>query len=303
VANSLAQSYLENGRILVLGATGLLGTNVFRGFISKSETYGTYLQNKPSDHRNFYHLDASSMPELTSLIEKVAPTCIINCLGLADVEVCESRPEANWKINTEVPTKIAQLARARKIKFIQISTDHFYSRVKSPRSEHELVAPINQYGYAKFKAEGFILFCNPESLVLRTNFFGHSTTNKKSILDFALNSISRNQELVGFEDVVFSPVGISQITEFLLTNVSQRASGVLNFASGRPISKYEFMLMVARTKGLPESQIRRSTLESSSLQVQRPSYLALNPRRLNQEFNYHLPSVEEMIKNEIDSTL
>jgi dTDP-4-dehydrorhamnose reductase len=110
-------------------------------------------------------------------------------------------------------------------------------------------------------------------------------------------------DLYSLEDVVFSPVGISQITEFLLTNVSQRASGILNFASGRPISKYEFMLMVARTKGLPESQIRRSTLESSSLQVQRPSYLALNPRRLNQEFSYHLPSVEEMIKNEIDSTL
>ena len=303
MANSLTQSYLENSRILVLGATGLLGTNVFKGFCGSHETYGTYFQNEPLDHRNFYHLDASNLPELSSLIEEVSPTCIINCLGLADVEICESRPEANWKLNAEVPTKIALLARAREIKFIQISTDHFYSKVKSPRSEHELVAPINQYGYAKFKAEEFILFCNPESLVLRTNFFGHSTTNKKSILDFALSSISRNQELVGFEDVVFSPVGISQITKFLLSNVSQRASGILNFASGRPISKYEFMLMVARIQGLPESQVRKSTIESSSLQVQRPSYLALSPRRLNQEFSYHLPSVEEMLKNEIPAKL
>jgi len=299
VAKVSDQLDLENSRVLVLGATGLLGTNVYESYASKFETVGTYFQTQPAPGKNLHRLDASNFVDIYKLVEELCPTVIVNCMGLANVETCESRPEANWKINAEIPTKIARLAALNKMKFVHISTDHFYSETNKPRSENDLMTPINQYGFAKLHAEKSILLSNPDSLVLRTNFFGHSGNGRRSILDFALNSLMEGREIKGFDDVVFSPVGIREISRFLISKNVTSAKGVLNFSSGRPLSKYEFMLLVARANGHSESQVLRSKISSSNLRVRRPSYLALDPRRLTNEFGYTIPTIELMLDEEL----
>lgn len=290
---------LYQERILVFGASGFLGTHIFDEFSKKTETIGTFFSASHFSKKNLYKLDASNFNDLNYIIDHVAPSVIVNCIGLTDVEVCELRPEASWKLNAAVPSHIAKLAKVRKIKFIHISTDHFSSEIDRPRSETELMTPINQYGFSKLQAEKSILLYNPDSLILRTNFFGHSVTGKKSILDFALSSFSRGQFFAGFDDVVFSPVGIHEVSRFLLSENAQHSAGILNLASSRPISKYEFMLLVARATGYSESQVRRSEIKSSDLKVRRPSYLALDPTRLTQELSYSLPTIELMLRAEL----
>jgi dTDP-4-dehydrorhamnose reductase len=289
------------GKILVLGASGLLGSHVFETFSKRVETIGTYVNSTEHSKENMYYLNASNYVDLDSFILDFAPTVVINCLGLTDVEVCELRPEASWKLNAAVPSRVAKLAKSRNIKFIHISTDHFYSDLKMPRSEEEDVTPINQYGYSKFHAEKSILSNNSNSLVLRTNFFGHSSIGKRSILDFALAAFLRGQVINGFDDVVFSPVGIHEISRFLISENAERATGILNFASARPLSKYDFLVEVARAKGYSDSLVLRSEIGSSNLKVHRPSYLALNPERLTHEFNHFMPTIEVMLKEELSA--
>jgi dTDP-4-dehydrorhamnose reductase len=246
-----------------------------------------------------YLLNAGNREDLDSFILDTAPTLVINCLGLTDVEDCEMRPEANWMLNAAVPIRVAKLSNNKNIKFIHISTDHFYSDMNTPRTETDHMTPINQYGYAKFFAEKSILSINPNALVLRTNFFGHSKSGRRSILDFALAAFLRDQVIYGFEDVVFSPVGIHEISKFLTSQNAVRATGILNFSSARPISKFEFMLLVAKAMGISESQVLRSEISSSNLKVRRPSYLALDPGRLTHEFSHSMPTIETMIKEEL----
>ena len=298
---SQALGQMLPGKILVLGASGLLGSHVFETFLKRAETIGTYVNSTEHSKENMYQLDASNYGDLDSFILDLAPTVVINCLGLTDVEVCELRPEASWKLNAAVPSRIAKLAKSRSMKFIHISTDHFYSDIKKPRSEDDDVTPINQYGFSKFHAEKSILSNNSNSLVLRTNFFGHSSIGKRSILDFALAAFLRGQVINGFDDVIFSPVGIHEISRFLISENAKRATGILNFASARPLSKYDFLLEVARAKGYSDSLVLRSEIGSSNLKVRRPSYLALNPGRLTHEFNHFMPTIEVMLKEELSA--
>jgi dTDP-4-dehydrorhamnose reductase len=286
-------------KVLVLGASGLLGSHVFEVFSKRTDTIGTYLNSTEPLNEKMYLLNASNREDLVSFILDTAPTLVINCLGLTDVEDCEMRPEANWMLNAAVPIRIAKLSKIENIKFIHISTDHFYSDMSTPRTETDHMTPINQYGYSKFFAEKSILSINPNALVLRTNFFGHSNNGRRSILDFALAAFLNDQVIYGFEDVVFSPVGIREISKFLTSQNAERATGILNFSSARPLSKYEFMLLVARTIGVSESKVLRSEISSSNLKVRRPSYLALDPGRLTNEFSHLLPTIETMVKEEI----
>jgi dTDP-4-dehydrorhamnose reductase len=296
-----ALGQMNSGKILVLGASGLLGSHVFDTFAKRAETIGTYVNSTEHSKENMYYLNASNYDDLDSFILDLSPTLVINCLGLTDVEVCELRPEASWQLNAAVPSRVSRLSKRKNFKFIHISTDHFQSELRIPRTENDHMRPINQYGYSKFHAESSILAINSNSLVLRTNFFGHSSSGKRSILDFALAAFAKDQVINGFDDVIFSPVGIHEISRFLISENAERATGVLNFASEKPLSKYDFLLEVAKAKGYSDSLVLRSEIVSSSLKVRRPSYLALDPGRLIHEFNHYMPTIGVMLKEELSA--
>lgn len=294
-----SQKNPEPGRVLVLGASGLLGSRVYEALSKKVETYGSYFKSTVKKSPNFYELDATNYSDLNTLIKKIQPNRIINCLGLTDVEICDKRPETSWKLNAEIPVQISRLAQEISAQFIHISTDHYYSSLEEPRDEFVHMKPINQYGFAKFAAENFILFENSDALIMRTNFFGISRKVDKSILNFAMNTLKDNKSLDGFRDVFFTPVGISDIARFLLSDQSLLVTGLLNFASSNPISKYEFLKLIAQISGHPNELVREASIRDSKLTVPRPSYLALSPKRLINEVGYRIPRLREMLENEI----
>jgi dTDP-4-dehydrorhamnose reductase len=293
------ENNLEPRRVLVIGASGLLGSRIFRVLSGKVETYGTYFRSSSMNIPNFYGLDATNYSDLSRLIKRIHPDRIINCLGLTDVEACDRSPEASWKLNTVIPIQIARLSQEISAQFIHISTDHFYSSLDVPRDESALMKPLNQYGFAKFAAENSILFENTNALIMRTNFFGISKKVDKSILNFALTALKENRSIDGFSDVFFTPVGTSDIARFLLSDQSILTSGLLNFASRDTISKYDFLKLIAQIMGHSESLVRETSIKDSKLTVPRPSYLALSPNRLVNLLGYPIPSLREMLENEI----
>jgi dTDP-4-dehydrorhamnose reductase len=296
-----AQYGPSSDRYLILGASGLLGAILYRELKCESETYGTFFKSSKTRDQELIYLDATDFVELESLISRIAPTRVINCVGLASVEDCESRPEASWKVNTEIPLRLAQITRSVGAQFVQISTDHFKSPENTPRLETIEANPVNQYGFTKLEAEVLVKFYNPEALILRTNFFGHSINGGRSLLDFALSAIASENAVTGFSDVFFSPVGAVEIAKFLMDSRSKTIAGILNFASNETITKFDFLTLVAKYKNSSQSSIIRSSISNSGLSVLRPNYLALNPSRLIHEIGYNLPSLESMLQTELRS--
>ncbi len=299
--NTQITSNLES--VLVLGASGLLGTRVFDAFKMSFPTIGTYFASKPVNVSGLIQIDLSNQDSVRMLVDELSPTHIVNCFGLTEVEVCEQRPEASWKLNTSIPTYVASLAFEKNIKFTHISTDHFYSMNNVPRSEKDILTPINQYGFSKYNAENFILQTNPIATILRTNFFGHSYKAEKSILDFAVSNLLQRNEIVGFDDVYFSPVGIEEISKFLTSPFSKTAHGIIHFAAKESVSKYDFLVAVADLIGAPKKLISRGSIQNSSLKVKRPNYLSLDSSYLRHQLGYKMPSLADMLGIELGKSL
>ena len=290
---------MEN-RALIIGATGLLGSIIFKKFQGISQVSGTYFRSIGTSDSNLHYLDASDLSQISNLIKEISPSTIINCMGLTSVEICEMRPEASWSLNAEIPMRLAQICSFMGIRLVHISTDHYASKKVQPRTESDSVIPINQYGYSKLQAERYILNFNANALILRTNFFGCSLNGKKSLLNFALKASDSQKEVVGFTDVFFSPVGASEIANFLLDEKSTAIKGVLNFASREVISKYDFLTLVSKIQGYSDKHISRGSIVNSELTVVRPNYLALDSTRLLSEVGYDLPPIESMLRNEMN---
>ena len=66
-----SQKNPEPGRVLVLGASGLLGSRVYEALSNKAETFGTYFKSNVKKNPNFYELDATNCVDLNTLIKKI----------------------------------------------------------------------------------------------------------------------------------------------------------------------------------------------------------------------------------------
>ena len=78
---------------MIIGATGLLGSIIYKRYRGVCQVFGTYFRSLDIHDKNLFYLDASDDTQLLSLIKELSPSMIINCMGLASVEACERNPE------------------------------------------------------------------------------------------------------------------------------------------------------------------------------------------------------------------
>ena len=114
-------------RYLIFGASGFLGSRIFEVLSDNWDTFGTFHNASMPQSNKMRKVNLSEEAEMLRVIEEIKPSHIINCSGLTNVEKCELLPEVSWKLNSEIPFRLAKFSADFDIRFIHISTDHFES--------------------------------------------------------------------------------------------------------------------------------------------------------------------------------
>lgn len=289
-------SIFESHRILIVGASGLLGSRVYDRFKTNNEVVGTsYASGLNSNHQ---YVDATEYSEVERLALDFKPHLIINCAGLTDVDVCESRPEYSWLLNVKLPANLARIANLMGSKFIQISTDHFEN--SGLASESDDVLPVNVYGFHKLLAESIIDDIYPNQIIIRTNFFGLSSGPKDSFLNWILNSLESENEIRGFKDIVFTPVGIEVLIDSIEFLMGIDYRGKINVSASESLSKFEFITKVARLCNYDKHLIIQDSVTNAVHLVSRPKNMSLSNRKL-EELGMHIPTIDQMISMQLES--
>ena len=89
-------------KLLLIGASGLLGNKIYRSVKDRYEIYGTYNSHKPK-LKNILRLDVTGKNDVSKLIRDVKPDLVIDTHALSNVDYCELHPEDAWKINVVLP--------------------------------------------------------------------------------------------------------------------------------------------------------------------------------------------------------
>ena len=283
-------------RYLILGATGLLGSRLVREL---ADSHGTYHKSSRLFNNNFHFLEGGNINIFDMLIKKIKPDVVINCIGLANVDKCDALPEKSWQINCLLPTKFAEVCKNNSIKFVQISTDHYLSLSNNKIKEVDTVWPANQYGFSKLSAEKLILLVNPNSLVVRTNFFHFNIKNPKTFLDKLVWGNSEQKIVNSFSDVIFTPVSTSYLSLCIQRLVDLNYSGVINVSCNEPMSKYEFHEAVLQTLKIDNVFHIPVEVEKSGLAARRAKNMALNNSLLKSLIDNDPPSIYDMITQEL----
>jgi len=268
-------------RILVTGASGLLGLNLCLEKAKEHNIFGivhqTQLANQPF---TLVRQDLTNRDALSEIFDHIEPELVVNCAAMANVDQCEKDPAQAEKINTEVPGYLAEICAGRAIPFIHISTDAVFDGEKGGYQETDIPNPLSIYAKTKFKGEQQVLELNQEALIARVNFFGFSITGKRSLAEFFLRNLISGKKVYGFTDILFSPMYVNDLVEILFTMIKKKLSGIYHVVSPDHLSKYDFGMLISEKFNLDGSLISPESHLKGSLIAKRSPNLFLDVSKL-----------------------
>jgi dTDP-4-dehydrorhamnose reductase len=228
--------------LLILGSTGLLGQALAGEALSRAWPCSGVARSG-SDH----DVDVTDVEALTSVICESSAQIIVNCVAVTSHEVCERQPERAYLVNARTPGILAALSAELGIKFVQISTDHYFTgdgaRLHDEDAEVQL---LNEYARTKYAGERFAL-TNPGALVIRTNIVGlRRWADRPTFAEWAIAMIVNARPMTLFDDFFTSSMHARACASALLDLVRADASGLINVGSSEVSSKRAFVHALAR---------------------------------------------------------
>jgi dTDP-4-dehydrorhamnose reductase len=241
-------------RILILGASGMLGNALYR-FFSASENYVTYgtsrsphlIQALPSALRPniIQNINVENESGVTELLARVQPNVVVNCVGLVKQLAEANDAIAAIKINALLPHRLARYCQQVNARLIHVSTDCVFSGAKGLYIEEDLPDAQDLYGRSKLLGE--VDYDN--AITLRTSIIGHEINSHHGLVDWFL---SQKGQVKGYRKAVFSGLPTVElarvIRDFVIPHPALHGT---YHVSASPINKYELLKLVASAYGSP----------------------------------------------------
>lgn len=284
-------------RLLVTGASGLLGANVVLQALGRCEVvahgYGPALVPQ-----GFTYLESDLLAagEVTRLFHDVRPDWVVHCAALTDVDRCEDVPEFAQRINAGLAGAMAAGAADVGARLLHLSTDAVFDGRRGGYAESDVPSPVNQYGESKLRGEGAVHSANPDALIVRTNFFTWPAPDRDGLAGWMLGRLMTGQSLPGFVDVEFNPIVASLLAEILLELLSTRLSGLYHVAGRTCLSKYDFALALARAMGSDPQLVVRAHSTSADLTARRGARMCLRVGKVEKALGRRMPSLARSLQ-------
>jgi dTDP-4-dehydrorhamnose reductase len=288
-------------KILILGASGFLGSILHKILSSDHDVIGTTTSTRPTN-TGFLAFNYTDRESIHQLLEQIEPDYVVNCIALADVDLAETDEMLASKLNFELPHDLSSLCETNGIRLIHISTDHFESAV-SGLLESDIPVPVNIYGKTKLLGDLAVLKNSKSAVVVRTNFFGRSVSGEKGLIDFVDGSLRSSKSIHGYQNIVFNPVGAHFLGGCIHKLVHSNFSGVLNIGSPELISKFQFLCLIASKLNLDPARISPLNYISSGGLADRPKCMALNTSECKKFLGIDLPTIQTQLDMELSGTL
>lgn len=241
-------------KVMILGATGMLGHTMARVLATESDPHDLVLVSRSFDLRPMFPeladttsvtgVDVENMDALIALFAEHRPDVVVNCVGLVKQRSTAEDPLVALPINAMLPLRLERLCEATGARLIHVSTDCVFRGTKGMYSETDLPDATDVYGKSKQMGEAK----GPKAITLRTSIIGHELNGRaQGLIGWFL---SQSGTVRGFSKAVFSGFPTVELAKIIRDKVLPRPdlSGLYQVASA-PINKHDLLQIVAQTYG------------------------------------------------------
>ncbi len=230
-------------KILILGATGLLGTSLTRVF-----KYDKRIKCIECSHSD---IDITNKSKLEELLKKYRPDVIINTVALIGINYCEKHPEKTMKTNGFAVFYLSKLCNEFKTELVQISTHAVFDGTnEKPYKETDKTNPLNIYGYAKLVGEYFVKMNLKNYYILRMpTMYGPRRNKSLGFVDKMIINMKHGRDLKIAGDRIDSPSYALTISKRIKKIISKKKYGVHHISDKGSVSYYEFIKELSKMIG------------------------------------------------------
>ncbi|MCL1839712.1 SDR family oxidoreductase [Candidatus Saccharibacteria bacterium] len=263
-------------KILVLGASGMLGHMVTAYFLERGHDVVT----TSTDERGVNYYDAyKNVYGIEKIIGEQKPEVVINCIGILN-QVAEDNHALASLLNSFLPNYLDELSEENGFKLVHITTDCVFSGERGDYTKDDFPDAETYYGLSKALGE----VNNDRTLTLRTSIVGPDQ-NPKGIGLFQWFT-NQSGEVGGYTKVIWTGVTTLQFAKCIEKGLEANLTGLHHAVNGEKISKYELLRLFAKYFNTGIEVVPDDNKKSDKSLV-----------KSSDEFDFQIPSYEEMVKD------
>lgn len=242
-------------KILIIGANGFLGTNIFQIFsLNKYKEINFHLIASDIENTNFeknvsfYNIDITKPDDVLKKIVKVSPDVVLLTAAMTDVDQCEVDKKIATKINIEGPKNVLRACKKIDAKLVFISTDFVFDGKKNKGNyytEDDTPNPLSHYAKTKYEAELALIISNIDYLICRTAVLYGWNPQKLNFITWILDKLYKKEKISIVTSQINNATFVKNLAEILLILIEKDAKGIYHTAGEGALSRYEMALKCA----------------------------------------------------------
>jgi dTDP-4-dehydrorhamnose reductase len=251
---------MDKARLLLIGASGFLGTYAARKF-AKSFDIFTSSRVAVTDSRSA-QIDIIDASSVDATFQRVKPDAVLLLGALSDIDRCEAEPELAFATNVRGPENVANACARSKARLLFTSSAAVFDGSKHGYTEDDAATPLSVYGETKARAEAAVLAILPSAIILRIalaiGFAGKKGTNAMLENLSALWACGSPVATPTFE--YRNPIDAAALSSFMLELLEHEdAHGIFHAGAKESISRYGLNLKLAERMGYPSELVVAQT--------------------------------------------
>jgi len=263
-------------KVLVLGATGLIGHQVYYHLQETGNYQVVAMANTRKLDEKTIQVDARNEHAFIKELNNISPDIIINCMGVL-ISEANRNPEHTIFLNAYMPHRLKRFANEVGAKLIHISTDCVFSGKKGAYTEADIKDADDIYGRAKALGE----IIDDKHLTLRTSVVGPELKDGEELFHWFMFQQGKIQ---GYTKSIWSGVTTLELAKVVEWSIKYHITGLYHVTNGQPINKYNLLMLFKKYTG------KRIDIQAVDGRVTDKSFLDTR-----KEYQAKLPSYDEMI--------
>lgn len=287
-------------RFLVVGANGLLGSNVVYACQQRGwDVSGTYHSTRPAFDIPLVQFDLKASNSFEDILGDHDPDVIVNCAAMTDVDGCERNPERALLLNGEAPGELAAHCEGNDVGFVHVSTDYvFDGTARTSYSESAKPNPVQVYGESKRAGERSVQNEIGNALVVRLSFVWGLHRSEGELTGFPAwvrEQLQGDEAVPLFTDQWVTPTRAGQAAETLLDLIDDDAAGLFHVACRSCVTPYEFGEILAEY--IPnDGDLKAGSMSALNRDATRPTYSCLDVDKVESTLGRSQPTVREDVE-------
>ncbi len=284
-------------KVLITGASGLLGRRLFEIISKTEETVGVHIGERVE---NMHFLDISDKNSVESFFQEIKPDVIIHAAALVDVDYCEDHKEETRKVNVEGTKNIVDICKKYRCKMVYLSSDFVFDGETGPYNENSETKPVNYYGETKLEGERIVKENLENYIIIRPAvLYGEDEGCKDSFISKVLRKLINNEKVFADNRIIKYPTLTDDVGRAIKKLIEIDVRGIYNVAGEEAITKYAWAVKIAKAYGFPVENV---IPDSPLYKAKRPSNVKLEnskTKRLLSDFS--MAKVDEgiaIVKNQ-----